>query len=198
MPDSGLLFCCWLCLLPCRPLLMIFLSLQVLFVKLIFSGQASQLGCDIPLLNMPIRIPNLKAGAFTSEVRVVTTPFTQVAEYSSRTISFLVMPDALKISSVSQPVLMYLDICPMTNAPPNAVKVKVIQNRKEITSESEDRSAYYPATDEYTRMPSIGEQLQLRFNAEKIDSSALTIEIDTPDGQHARLNSTCGLSGEVP
>lgn len=132
------------------------------------------------------KIPNLKAGAFTSEARIVT-PFTQVAEHSSRTIGYSAQ-DAVK-DFVGKPleVLMYLDICYMTNAPPNAVKIKVIQNRKEITPESEDRSAYYPATDEYTRMPSIGEQIQLRFNAEKIDSSALTIRIDTPDGQHAEV-----------
>ena len=33
------------------------------------------------------RIPKLKAGAFTYEVRL-ETPFTQVAEYSSRTIGY--------------------------------------------------------------------------------------------------------------
>jgi len=74
-----------------------------------------------------------------------------------------------------------------TNAPPNAVKIKVIHNRKEIAPQSEERSAYYPATDEYTHMPSIEEQIQLRFNAKKIDSSGLTIQIDTADGQHAEV-----------
>lgn len=130
------------------------------------------------------KIPNLKAGAFTSEARIVT-PFTQVAEYSSRTIGYSAQDAVKDFFGKPAEVLMYLDICYMTNAPPNAVRIKVIQNRKEITPESEDRSAYYPATDEYTRMPSIGEQIQLRFKAEKMDSSTLTIQIETPDGQHA-------------
>src|SRR5271167_52056 len=130
------------------------------------------------------RIQSLKAGAFTSEIRI-ETPFTQVAVYSSRTIGYSAQDAVKDFFGKPAEVLVYLDICYMTNAPPNAVKIKVIQNRKKITPESEDRSAYYPATDEYTRMPSIGEQIQLRFNADKIDSSALIIRIDTPDGQHA-------------
>jgi hypothetical protein len=132
------------------------------------------------------RIPNLKAGAFTSEVRI-ETPFAQVAEFSSRTIGYSAQDAVRDFFGKPAEVRMYLNICYMTNAPPNAAKIKVIQNRKEIAPQSEERSAYYPATDEYTRMPSIGEQVQLRFNAEKIDSSALTIQIDTPDGQHAEV-----------
>jgi hypothetical protein len=130
------------------------------------------------------KVPNLKAGAFTSEVRI-ETPFLKVAEYSSRTIGYNAQDAVEDFFGKPAEFRMYLDICYMTNASPNAVRVKVIQNRKEIVPQSEDRSAYYPATDEYTFMPSIGEQIQLRFKADKLDSSGLTIRIDTPDGQHA-------------
>jgi hypothetical protein len=130
------------------------------------------------------KVPNLKAGAFTSEVRIETA-FTDVAVYSSRTIGYSAQDAVKDFFGKPAEFRMYLDICYMTNAPPNAVRIQVIQNRKEIAPQSEDRSAYYPATDEYTFMPSIGEQIQLRFKADKIDSSPLTIRIDTPDGQHA-------------
>jgi len=132
------------------------------------------------------KVPSLKAGAFTSEVRI-ETPFTDVAVYSSRAIGCSAQDAVKDFFGKPAEFRMYLDICYMTNAPPNAVRIQVIQNRKEIPPQSEDRSAYYPATDEYTFMPSIGEQIQLRFKADKMDSSPLTIRIDTPDGQHAEM-----------
>jgi hypothetical protein len=72
-----------------------------------------------------------------------------------------------------------------TDAPENAVRIKVFQNKKEVIPESYDSSPYYPATDEYTRIPSIGENVELAFKPNKIQSSTLWIVIDTPDGQHA-------------
>lgn len=81
-------------------------------------------------------IPKLKAGAFTSEVRI-ETPFTRVAEFSSSTIGYSAQGEVRDFFGKAAAVRMYLGICCMTNAPPNAVKIKVIQNRKEIAPQSE-------------------------------------------------------------
>jgi hypothetical protein len=126
----------------------------------------------------------LKAGAFTSSVKI-ETPFSQVALHASRTLGYNAQ-DAVR-DFFDKPALfrIRLDICYKTDAPVNGIKIKVMQNKKEIVADSLDSSPYYPATDKRTHLPSIGEQLRLEFRAEKIDSSPLTILIDTPDGQHA-------------
>jgi hypothetical protein len=76
----------------------------------------------------------------------------------------------------------------MPDAPPDAVKIKLIQNRKEIVPDSVDRSGFYPPTDVYTRLPSIGEIVDMKVEAAKIDSSLLTIQIDTPNDQHTHAD----------
>jgi len=49
---------------------------------------------------------------------------------------------------------------------------------------SENRSPYFPPSDESTQVLNNGERIDLEFPADRIDSSELTIRIDTPDGQH--------------
>jgi hypothetical protein len=75
----------------------------------------------------------------------------------------------------------------MPNAPPDAVKIKLIQNRKEIVPTSVERSAFYPPTDPYTRVPSIGETMNLDVDALKLDGSTLTIHIEAPDGRNTLI-----------
>ena len=50
---------------------------------------------------------------------------------------------------------------------------------------AENRSAYYPPSDETTQVSKNGERIDLEFPANRIDASELTIRIDTPDDQHA-------------
>ena len=83
------------------------------------------------------------------------------------------------------PFRIHMEINYKPDAPPDAIKFKLIQNRKEIVVDSVERSPFYPPTDVYSRLPSIGETLDLEVKADKIDASTLTIQIDTPDGQHA-------------
>jgi hypothetical protein len=73
----------------------------------------------------------------------------------------------------------------MIDAPPDALQVRIVQNKKDLLPASSERSLFFPASDEYTSPPPIGETMQFEFSSEKIDSSTLTILIDTPDGQHA-------------
>ena len=130
-------------------------------------------------------IPGLRAGAFVSEARI-ETPFFHAAEYASRKLEYSAQ-DAVK-DFLDKPAVtrIFLGIYYKSDAPPNAVKITVLQNKKELVPESFESSPYYPATDAYTFIPSVGEQIQLEFRPEKLDSSDLTILIDTPDGQHVK------------
>jgi len=107
--------------------------------------------------------------------------------YTSRAFNYSAQ-DAIK-DFYDKPAVfrIHLEICYMLDAPlPNAVTITVIQNDKEILPKSEERSAFFPATDPYTYMPNLGEKVELEFDPHKFDSSTLTIRIDTPDDQHGK------------
>ena len=133
------------------------------------------------------RVPELSVSKeFVTRVRL-ETPFTQVVDHVSKALNYSAQ-DATK-DFYGKPAVfrMYLEICYMMDAPlPSAVKIRVIQNDKEILPQSDERSAFFPATDPYTYMPNIGEKVKLEFDPRKFDSSTLTIRIDTPDDQHAK------------
>jgi hypothetical protein len=129
-------------------------------------------------------IPELKEGTCTSQVRL-ETPFLQVAEYARQAPNYN-SQDAVKEFYGKQMVFrIYLDICYKPNAPLNAIKIKVIQNKKEIIPLSEESSPYIPRITELTILPPNGEQVRLEFKSSQFDSSTLSIRIDTPDKQHA-------------
>jgi len=131
-------------------------------------------------------IPELRVGDYVSAVRI-ETPFVQVFDHSTKTMNYSAQ-DAYK-DFYGKPLIfrMYLDICYEVDAPPDAVEIKVTQDKKEIVPSSFQGSSFYPAADayNYARVPSIGEQLALEFKPGSINSATLKIEIDTPDGQHA-------------
>ncbi|HEV2103488.1 MAG TPA: hypothetical protein VGR58_11985 [Candidatus Acidoferrum sp.] len=83
---------------------------------------------------------------------------------------------------------VYLDICYKPNAPLNAIKIKVVQNKKEIVPLSAESQPYVPRVTELATLPANGEQVRLEFKSNQIESSALIIFIDTPDKQHAEVN----------
>jgi len=132
-------------------------------------------------------VPQLRLGDnLVTRVRI-ETPFLQVAAHASKTLNYNAQ-DAVK-DFYGKPAVfrMALEICYMVDAPePNSVKITVSQNDKEILPRSDDRSAFFPATDPYTRAVDVGEIVNLEFDAQKFDSSTLTIRIDTPDDQHAK------------
>jgi hypothetical protein len=132
-------------------------------------------------------IPELKEGTCTSQARL-ETPFLQVADYAGKAANYS-SQDAVKEFLGKHMVFhIYLDICYKPNAPLNAIKIKVIQNKKEITPLSEESSPYIPRVTELTTLPPNGEQVHLEFNSSQIDSSTLTFRIDTPDKQHAEVD----------
>jgi hypothetical protein len=75
------------------------------------------------------------------------------------------------------------------NAPnPNSIRITVTQNDKQIVPRSDDRSAFFPATDPYTPAVDVGKIVILEFDPRKLDPSTLTIQIDTPDDQSAKTD----------
>ncbi len=130
-------------------------------------------------------IPGLRVAEFISFARI-ETPFVQVAVQSSRKLNYSAQDAVADFRDKPMAFRIHLEICYMPDAPPDAVNIKLIQNRKEIVSDTEDRKAFYPPTDPYTRVPSIGEIVDMTVDAAKIDPSTLTIQIATPDGQIAQ------------
>src|SRR5229473_7600938 len=121
-------------------------------------------------------VNQLKVGACTSAINL-ETPFAHVALHASKAVNFLGKPAVFRV---------HLEICSLAGAPENVIKITVQQNKKTIQRTSENRSAYFPPSDESTQVSNNGERIDLEFPADRIDLSELTIRIDTPDGQHAK------------
>jgi hypothetical protein len=131
------------------------------------------------------RIVELHQGSCTSEVRI-ETPFLQIVEYVGSMPNYS-SQDAVK-EFYDQPMALriFLNICYMREAPPpKSIKIKFIQNKKEVLPATDVRSAYAEPVGKYGILPPNGERAKLEFDTKKLDSSTLTILIDTPDGQHA-------------
>jgi hypothetical protein len=132
-------------------------------------------------------IPELKEGTCTSQARL-ETPFLQVADYAGKEPNYSSQDAVKEFYGKHMVFRAYLDICYKPNAPLNAIRIKVIQNKKEISPLSEESSPYIPRVTELTTLPPNGEQVRLEFKSSQIDSSTLTFRIDTPDKQHAEVD----------
>jgi len=146
--------------------------------------QQTGLGTDF-LAKYSRAIPELKVEPYISRVRI-ETPFFQVAEQASKALNYSAQ-DAVKDFYGKRAVLrMYLEVCYEADAPlPNSVRISVIQKNKPAAPLSDERSAFFPPSDVYMRVPNLGEKVTLEFDPAKLDSSTLTIRIDTPNGQHS-------------
>lgn len=133
-------------------------------------------------------IPELKDGAICTLQARLETPFLQVANYASTAPNFSSQDAVEQFFGKQMFFNVYLDICYKPNAPLNAIKIKIIQNKKEITPLSAESNPYVPRVDELATLPANGERVRLEFKSNQIDSSALIILIDTPDKQHAEVN----------
>ena len=94
--------------------------------------------------------------------------------------------DAVKAFYEKPMVLrIFLDICYMREAPPpNSVRIRVLQDKKVVAPASDTRTAFAERFTEESFLLPNGEKAVLEFNPQKMDSSTLTIRMDTPDGQH--------------
>lgn len=135
------------------------------------------------LAKYALSIPDLKQGTRTSEGRI-ETPFLQVADYSGRVPNYSAQGAVQDFFGKPMSFRIHLDVCYCLRAPANAIKIQVLQNKKIVVPESFESSPYSEPTD-FGFLPPNGEQITLEFRPAKIDSSGLTIVIDTSDGQHA-------------
>lgn len=137
-------------------------------------------------------ISELHEGTCISDARI-ETPFLQIAEYA-RSVPNYTSQDAVK-DFYERPMVLriFLDICYMSQAPPpNSVKIKFLQNKKEIFPISDTRDGYAEPINEYSSLPNNGEKAALEFRPGRLDSSTLTIQIETPNGQ--RVETEFNLS----
>ncbi|MGB9466057.1 MAG: hypothetical protein WBR10_13180 [Candidatus Acidiferrum sp.] len=130
-------------------------------------------------------IPDLKQGNCTSQARI-ETPFLQVANYSAKVPNYSAQNAVKEFFGKPLSFRIYLDVCYRVHAPASAIRVKIIQNKKELLSDSFENSPYSEPTDSGF-LPPNGEQIVMKFAAGKIDSSDLTIFIDATDGHHATV-----------
>jgi hypothetical protein len=132
-------------------------------------------------------VPELKQGTCTSQVRL-ETPFLQIVVYTSRAFNYSSQDAVQQFYGKQMVFRVYLDICYKLNAPLNAIKIKVMQNRTEVAPLSAESSPYVPRITKVATMPANGERVRLEFKSNQIYSSTLTIRIDTPDKQYAEVN----------
>ena len=133
-------------------------------------------------------IPKLNLGNYRSFASL-ETPFTQVAMASSKKLNYSAQ-DAVK-EFLGKPLVfrIHLEICYMLDAPPEGLEVRIVDRKRDLLPDSSERALFFPAWDKYAAPPpAIGETIDFQFSPEKIDSSTLSILIDTPDGQHTQLD----------
>lgn len=132
-------------------------------------------------------VSDLHQGSCTSEIRI-HTPFLQIAAYAGGVPNYSAQDAAKDFYDKPMKFRMFLNLCYMRMAPPpNSIRIKVIQNKKEIVPETDTRVAYAEPIDELSTLPPNGEKVELEFDAGKIDSSTIAIAIDTPNDQHVNV-----------
>jgi hypothetical protein len=128
-------------------------------------------------------LPELKAGPCASAVRI-ETPYVQVAEHVLQTVNYKAQDAVAEFLSKPPSVFrVQLDIC-FGHKESQSVKFRITQNDKELAPSSVEHSPYF-AAQRHGPSVVIGEHVKLQFEADKIESTRLTVEIETPDGQHA-------------
>jgi hypothetical protein len=131
------------------------------------------------------QIDELHQGNCVSKARI-ETPFLQIAEEVASRPNYSAQDAVKEFSGRPTSLRVFLDICYMSEAPaPHSVKLRFFQNTKEVLSTTDNRSAFAERFNKTSFLPPNGESAKLEFDPKNLDSSALTILIDTPNGQHA-------------
>jgi hypothetical protein len=91
-------------------------------------------------------VADLKQGNCTSQARL-ETPFLEVADYSAKAPNYSAQRAVRDFSGQPLSFRIYLDVCYRLHAPANAVKVKIMQNRKEVVPNSFESAPYSEPTE---------------------------------------------------
>jgi hypothetical protein len=129
-------------------------------------------------------LPEFKVGTYTSDV-TIETPYVQVAEHARQTVNYKAQDAVAEFVSKPPSIfLMQLNIC-FGHKESQSVKFRIIQNDKELAPSTVEHSPYF-AEQRHGPSVTIGEHLKLQFQADRIEPTPLTVELETPDGLHAR------------
>jgi hypothetical protein len=123
-------------------------------------------------------IPKLNVGSYRTVV-TIETPYVQVANHARKAQNYHAQDAVEEFRDKPLEFRVVMDIYFWRGVSESA-KIALVQNKKEITPLSVERSPLYPASDEYYNGGSIGEHVELNCGPETIDSSILTIRIETP------------------
>jgi hypothetical protein len=129
------------------------------------------------------------------------TPYLQIAEHSRDTPNYDAQDAVQEFLNKAMTFRVFTEIYykPRHGAGSGSdegthdIKVRLVQHDREIGAEIADRWDLNIFRDAATSEESIGQPVELKCSAERIDSSPLTVEVETPDGQHAE--TTFDLSG---
>lgn len=128
-------------------------------------------------------LPEFSSGMYRSSVEI-ETPYIQVAERARAAFNYTA-EDAEEEFLAKPPALLYVYIrIRRGHAELRSPEVAVIQDGTQLTPSSVEHWPIYVYS-RYGRGPAIGENVNLKFPADKITSSPLTIRIETADNQHA-------------
>lgn len=142
-------------------------------------------------------MPAPKSGPYISDISI-DTPYTQVAELCAKDPNDRAQEAELKYLNKPMSFLVHVVVFPASAGTPQFpspagqvyqslpdswtdLKYKLVQG-EEITVKSKRATALYSSTDCHSAP--VGEIVELEYDAAKITSDTITIEVDTPDGQH--------------
>jgi hypothetical protein len=133
-------------------------------------------------------VPELRVGSYVTVVRL-ETPYSHIVEHVRGLLNYSAQDAVRDFQGKPATLRIVLDVAYITpDVTPNAsgeLRITVSQNKKEISPKSVHTSSYYPFQDAFQSAPRIGEHVHLDFKPAMLDSSTLTVAIDTPDGRHA-------------
>lgn len=119
------------------------------------------------------------------------TPYLQIAEHSRDTANYDAQDAVQEFLNKPMRLRVFTEVYykPKRRDPSykasHDIIVRLVQHDRDISTEVADRWDLNTFRDAATSEESIGQHVELTCSGEKIDSSPLTVEVDTPDGQHA-------------
>ena len=119
------------------------------------------------------------------------TPYLQIAEHSRDTANYDAQDAVREFLNKPLRLRVFTEVYyrPKQRDPSGEgshdIKVRLVQHDREVSTEVADRWDLNTFRDAATSEESVGQHVELTCSADKVDSSPLTVEVDTPDGQHA-------------
>jgi hypothetical protein len=133
----------------------------------------------------------------------IDTPYLQIAEHSRETSNYHSQDARRDFFEKPAEFRLFLDVYykPVDQTATTAtkaqsdssdsgkvLKIKLIQHEKEISWRTVESWPFYPFHNAKTSVERDGEHREIACDAALIDSSVLTIKIDTPDGQQFKTD----------